>query len=116
MKLRTKRGYTDFFVKDKSNGETVQVDITGYLEDWQIDDMDGKPYMIWEFADYIKKEYEIMGKDVKVYVDALASLNGRKYQHIIDPNIDMAAQPKPNFGYASWIMPLTTELSEQKED
>lgn len=72
--------------------------------------------MFWEFADYLKKEYQIMGKDVKVYVDALASLNGRKYQHIIDPNIALATQPKPNFGYASWIMPLTTELSEQKED
>lgn len=115
MKLRSKRGYTDFIVKDKATGQSTVIDLTGYLQDWQIDDMDGKPYMIWEFADYLKKEYEVMGMDVEVYVDAIASLNGRKYQHIIDPNIDLAAQPKPNFGFASWIVPLTTPLSNQMD-
>ncbi len=114
MKLRSKRGYTDFFVKNKANGETIEVDLEGYLQDWQIDDMEGKPYMIWEFADYLKDQYAEAGIDVEVYVDAVASLNGRKYQHIIDPNVDLAAQPKPYFGYASWIMPLTTPLSEQR--
>lgn len=114
MKLRSKRGYTDFFVKNKADGETVEIDLERYLEDWQIDDMEGKPYMIWGFADYLKARYSSVGMDVEVYVDAVASLNGRKYQHIIDPNVDLASQPKPYFGYASWIMPLTTPLSEQR--
>lgn len=113
MKLRTKRGITTFFVLNKLDGETYEIDLDDYLQEWQIDDMDGKPYMIWEFADFLKKEYAFSGIAVEVYVDALASLNGRKYQHIIDPNIDLAAQPKPYFGFASWIQPLTTPLSEQ---
>lgn len=114
MKLRSKRGYTTFFVKDKQNGETTEVDLYSYLQDWQIDDMDGKPYMIWEFADFLKEEYSLMGIEIEVYVDALASLNGRKYQHIIDPNVDLTQQSKPYFGYASWILPLTTPLSDQR--
>lgn len=116
MKLRSKKGYTTFFVKDKADGVITEVDLYEYLEDWQIEDMDGKPYMIWEFADFLKKEYAEMNEDVEVFVDALASLNGREYQHIVDPNVDLTSFPKPNFGYASWIIPLTTDLSEQRED
>ena len=114
MKLRSKSGYTTFYIEDKQSNERFSVNIEGFLQDWQIDDMAGKPYMIWEFAQHLKDEFALMGSDVRVYADAHASLNGRKYQQIIDPETDLTNVPKPWFGYADWIIPLHTPLSAQR--
>ena len=76
--------------------------------------MAGKPYMIWEFAQYLKKEHEAMGLDVAVFVSAYASLNGRQYQELIDPEVDLASVSRPTWGHASWIRPLTVPLSDQR--
>ena len=114
MKLRSKQGHTRFYVQDLKTGERIEVKSSGYLESWQIDKMDGKPYMIWEFAQFLKKEFAGMGADVAVYVDAVASLNGRVYQQIIAPNFDITQEPKPWFGNANWIIPLNTPLHHQR--
>ena len=114
MKLRGKAGSTVFYVKNKANGESVEVNMRGYIERWQESKMAGKPYMIWEFAQHLKKEHALMGLDVGVYVSAYASLNGRQYQELIDPNVDLAAVPRPTWGHASWIRPLTTPLEDQR--
>ncbi len=114
MKLRSKSGYTTFFIEDKQTGERFEVNAEGYIDDWQIDDMDGKPYMIWEFAQYLKEDFALMGADVRVYVDAVASLNGREYQQIVDPNVDLGDVPRPWFGHADWIVPLYVPLSSQR--
>lgn len=114
MKLRSKSGYTRFYVEDIKTGERVEVRTEGYLEPWQANKMDGKPYMIWEFAQFLKKEFALMGSDVAVYVDAIASLNGRTYQQMIAPNFDITKEPKPWLGNASWILPLNTPLHQQQ--
>jgi hypothetical protein len=36
-------------------------------------------------------------------------LNGRKPQMMVDPEVDLAAQPR-SIGRWSWILPLTEEL------
>ncbi len=110
MKLRSKSGTTSYLLENKANDEKVVVDLRGYLQDWQIDDMEGKPYMIWEFAQYLKEDYALMGIDVRVFVTAEASLNGRDYQLIIDQNVDLGSVPRPWFGYADWILPLEKPL------
>lgn len=114
MKLRSKDGRTDFMVKSKATDELIEVNIGGYLQDWQERKMDGNPQMIWKFAKFLKEEYGRMGVDVEVYAQALASLNGRAYQYIIDPNVDLAAQKKPFFGHAEWILPLEVPLKNQR--
>ncbi len=114
MKLRGKSGSTKFFIRDIDNGETIEINPEGFLEDWQIDKMDGKPYMIWEFAQHLKNEFRIMGSNVAVLVDAKASLNGRVYQQLIAPNFDITEVPKPWFGGANWIVPLKTSLENQR--
>jgi len=114
MKLRSKNGSTVFYIRNKANGETVQVNPRGYIQRWQESKMAGKPYMIWEFARFLKKEHALMGLDVEVFVSAYASLNGRQYQEMIDPEIDLAAAPPPTWGHASWIRPLTVPLEDQR--
>lgn len=115
MKLRSISGYTLFFVQDKQTGERFRVNTLGYIEEWQLDDMDGKPYMIWEFAQFLKEEFALMGSDVGVYVEAIASLNGREYQPIIEPEVGLTEVSKPWFGHADWIVPLYVPLSAQRE-
>ncbi len=114
MKLRSKTGDTDFFIRNIASGEVIQADLGGYLEEWQYRKMSGHPGMIWKLAQFIREEYELMGLDIEVYVDAKASLNGRDFQHIIDPNIDLSKARRPFFGHAEWILPLTTPLSSQR--
>ena len=67
MKLRSKDGRTEFMVKNKATDELIEVNIEGYLQDWQERKMDGNPQMIWKFAKFLKEEYGRMGVDVEVY-------------------------------------------------
>lgn len=110
MKLRSKSGQTTFFLENKANGERIVPDLAGYLQEWQADDMHGKPYMIWHFAQFLKEEYALMGVDVAVYAEAPASLNGREPQYIIDPNTDLTSVSFPWWGWANWYVDLETPL------
>jgi len=114
MKLRGKSGITRFYVEDENTAERIQVPLEDFIEEWQANKMDSKPYMIWELAQHIKDEFRIMGSNVGVYVDAWASLNGRAYQQLIEPNFDITQVPKPWFGNADWILPLTIPLENQR--
>lgn len=113
MKLRSKDGQTTFILENKENSERIFVDLDGYLKDWQIDDMNGMPYMIWEFAQFLKEEYALMGVDVAVYAEALATLNDREPQYIIDPNVDLTSVSRPWFGWADWYEPLESPLRKK---
>lgn len=114
MKLRSKSGNTAFYIKNKETGITSLVNTRAYLTSWQEDKMAGKPYMIWEFAQHLKEEHDQLGIGIEIYVSAFASLNGRQYQEIIDPETDLASVPKPVFGNAPWIIPLKTPLKNQR--
>ena len=114
MKLRSKSGNTLFFVRNKQTGEVLEIDPDRYIEDWQEDAMDGNPGMIWQLARHIKSEHTKMGIDVEVKVKARASLNGRKYQNLIDPNVDLATAKRSYFGHSEWILPLTIPLEDQR--
>lgn len=113
MKLRSKDGQTTFILENKENSERIFVDLDGYLKDWQIDDMNGMPYMIWEFAQFLKEEYALMGVDIAVYAEALATLNDREPQYIIDPNVDLTSVSRPWFGWADWYEPLESPLRKK---
>lgn len=114
MKLRSKSGNTTFYIKNKETGITSLVNTRAYLTSWQEDKMAGKPYMIWEFAQHLKEEHDELGIGIEIYVNAFASLNGRQYQEIIDPETDLVSVPKPVFGNAPWIIPLKTPLKNQR--
>ncbi|MBO6662491.1 MAG: HTTM domain-containing protein [Roseivirga sp.] len=113
MKLRSKDGQTTFILENKENSERIFVDLDGYLKDWQIDDMNGMPYMIWEFAQFLKEEYALMGVDIAVYAEAVATLNDREPQYIIDPNVDLTSVSRPWFGWADWYEPLESPLRKK---
>ena len=113
MKLRTKRGKAIFTVRHPQSGQTWTVDPAKYLADWQLRKMSTKPDLIVQFAHYLVEEKRREGYDgVEVRAQVMSSLNGRKPQMMIDPNVDLAKE-RVSLLPARWILPLTTALSDR---
>jgi len=112
MKLRSKTGEGIYTVKDKATGETQIIEPSVYLTERQERKMSGNPYLIWQFCQYIEEDYAKHGFEVEVYANVIASLNGRNFQQLIDPTVDLAAIPGPIIPHSPWIIPLTTPLFE----
>jgi len=108
QKLRNKRCDTEFFVTDPSTGEIGGVYESEFLTSRQERKMSTRPHMILEFAHFLAGRYrEKEGREVEVRVEASCSLNGRAWQLLVDPEVDLAAEPR-NLWPRSWIVPLTT--------
>lgn len=110
MMLRSKDARGAFVVHDPVSGMTRVVSPKRYLERHQIDKVLGRPDMILQFAHFLADEWRAAGyEQIEVRANIRCSLNGRPPQVYIDPDVDLAAEPR-TLGHASWILPLTTPL------
>lgn len=50
-------------------------------------------------------------KNISIYIDVWSSLNGRFYQRMFDPRIDLLTAHWSPFEEVTWVLPLLTELS-----
>jgi len=108
MMLRDKEAEVRFVVSDAT--ATWRVDPEGYVTERQAEKMATRPDMILQLAHHIATDLRAKGhRDVRVRARVKASLNGRRPQLLIDPDVDLAAQPR-TLWRASWIMPLTEPL------
>lgn len=103
MMLRSRGGYTTFIVEDKATKERHFYDTTAVLSSKQEHRLNTSD-MIWQMAQYIKKEYAAKGVDVAVYADSWVSINGRDYSRYVDENVDLASIPWNYFGHSNWIL------------
>ena len=111
MKLRDKDGTALFSLRDPASGRTWTVDLR-QCRTRQCDKMVGQPDMIVQFAHLLAEEKRREGyPEVEVRAVVLASLNGRRPQLLIDPEVDLA-KVRRSMWHASWIMPLTEPLPE----
>jgi hypothetical protein len=112
MKLRDKAADARFFAIDGASGRREEIDPFQYLTDWQYDEMAARPDMIVQFAHHIERDArETLGmEDAKVTAEAVASLNGREYQLLIDPKADLSEVDPSPFTTADYIEPLRTPL------
>ena len=107
MKLRSKDSEVKFFVTEKTSGRTEIVDPAGDLNRSQQDEMSSRPDMILQYAHHLAAKARLGGAtDVEVRAVVKTSLNGRAAQLLIDPSVDLAAQPR-SLRAAPWIMRLT---------
>ena len=68
------------------------------------------PEMILDLAHEIRnKYYQQTGRSAEVRALVLTTLNGRKPELLIDPNIDLAEEPR-GFFQRAWIMPQQEQL------
>ena len=108
MMLRVKSGYISFTAKDPETGESQLILLKDYLTPNQRRKISTRPDMIWQFAQYLKKDLQQKGwKQVEVYAKTSTSLNGRKRQPLIDPDVNLAGVEWQRFKHSPWILPLT---------
>jgi len=106
MMLRHKTGKVKFRLRDKNTGDEWTVYPRIYLSRFQYRQMATRPILIQQFAHYLKEVELKKNRDVEVRAIALARLNGRKPQYLIDKTIDLAAQPRTFLRSDPWIYPL----------
>ncbi|MCH2202743.1 MAG: HTTM domain-containing protein [Fuerstiella sp.] len=120
MMLRTKRGVARFFAHEPATGRSLEIDPGGYLHDRQIQKFAGKPRMIQQFAKFLAANTGLQNElrrrgltgRIEIRVDGWVSINGRRPQRLIDPQVDLAQQPYDMWP-APWIVPLTEPLPER---
>ena len=95
MKLRVKRGETRFLVGG------VEADLRAVLTRRQAKKLTTRPEMIRQLANELRRR----SNGAPVFVDARASLNGRPWQPLIDPGVDLGREPR-TLAAAAWIVPL----------
>ncbi|MCF6347924.1 MAG: HTTM domain-containing protein [Flavobacteriaceae bacterium] len=105
MMLRSKNGYQIFTVIDKTTNKKETIKLTDYLTQKQIGAMSTKPDMIWQFAQHLKKEYSIKGKNIAIFVKGKVSVNGKSYQPLVKDTIDLASVKWNHFKHSEWLLP-----------
>jgi vitamin K-dependent gamma-carboxylase len=110
MMLRGKAVVLGFAVKDHVTGKVVDGNMNRFIGSEQSEKFGRDPEMILHFAHFIGEEYrKSSGNTASVHALVLASLNGRKPELMIDPNVDLMQEPR-GFHNRDWIMPQTEPL------
>jgi hypothetical protein len=116
MKLRVKRGDARFEAVDPRTGERWKVDVGPLLSKRQYSKMTTRPDMVLQLAHHIAHRYEREGRPgIQVYADVQVSLNGRPPQPLVNPEINLAAQPR-TWRAADWVLPLHGETASRASD
>ncbi len=109
MMLRSKRGYLVYQVVNKDSGDKTIIKPKDRLTPKQAYRLTYQPDFIWQFAQRLKEEYREKSLDVAIYVQGKASVNGHPYQTLIDPEVDLGAEPWLHLRHHHWIMPSRKE-------
>lgn len=106
QKLRDKDSDARFFAVRSASGERWELDASLFLTGWQYSKMSSRPDMILQLGHLLARELEAQGETgFEVHAEAVASLNGRPFQLLIDPEVDLAKERRTIWG-ADWIEPL----------
>jgi hypothetical protein len=106
MKLRSKRGFVTFRVRDPETQAEWRVRPERMLGRRQYRQMVGRPELILQFAHHLADlESERIGRRVEIRADAYSSLNYREPQQLIDPDVDLAKEQPSLLAY-DWILPF----------
>ena len=110
MKLRDKELDEAVFEARAADGSVTVLDPRDCLTKCQAEKMVLTPDMILQYGHHVAEELRREGKgDVEVRARVRVSLNGREPQLMIDPAVDLAAEPR-SLAPARWILPLETPL------
>jgi len=109
MKLRSKRGTAQFYVK-YDDGTVIDVDSTEHLTPKQVTKMACIPDLVWQYAQFIEDEYrQSVADDPAVHVISRCSLNTREPVPLISELVDLTSisrtEPAQN-----WVLPNTKPL------
>jgi vitamin K-dependent gamma-carboxylase len=110
MMLRGKTVVLGYGITDKVTGETIDGQINRFLCKEQSDKFGRNPDMILHLAHFLGDLYrQTTGHDAEVHALVYASLNGRKPELFIDPNVDLMTVPRGS-PIQRWVMPQTEPM------
>jgi hypothetical protein len=113
MMLRGKMAGVRYYLTDRETKGTFNVDLRQYINVDAAGRFSRDPEMILDLAHFLAHDYRRQtDHDVEVRALVLTSLNGRKPQLFIDPNVDLAKEPR-GFYHRKWIMPQTEPLRKE---
>ncbi len=116
MLLRGKKSAVRVYAADPRTGHSGTVDLRPYVTIYQMQRFARDPRMIHQLCRYIAADLRDMGfQEIEIRVLALVSMNGRKPQLMIDPTVNLAAEPI-DWQQPSWIVPLTEPLRKEPWD
>ena len=102
MMLRERNGFIHIRIKDLKTGEESLYDYRKNLTDKQIQNLATKPDFIWQYCQYITKEFK--GKDIAIFIKCKNSINRKEYKTLIDPKFDMAKAKWDYFMHNEWLL------------
>jgi len=103
MMLRSKNGGIMFKIKDKQTGKEYQDFPNRILPREQFSDLNTHPDIIWQYAQFLKKQYKAQGIEPAIYAVGCCSLNGKACVPMINPESDLASVKWNTFGHNQWI-------------
>ncbi|NUN48185.1 MAG: HTTM domain-containing protein [Candidatus Brocadiae bacterium] len=110
MKLRDKEATTVIRAREPGTGRTWKVLPSDYLSPRQVTKFQDQPDMLKKFALIVAEDHrKKTGRELEIRAEVMCSLNGRKKQLLIDPEIDLVRAPW-GLGPTPWILPLKTPL------
>jgi hypothetical protein len=113
MRMYSREGHGIFEVSDKTSGQVWRVEPTDYLTERQAAGMLTRPDMILQFAHYLRDIWRADGHaDVAVHAHVEMSLNGRPFQALIRPEVDLAGVRLNQFRPDDWVTALHTPLPQ----
>ena len=116
MMIQNAWGQGIFYVTDPNTGRTARVDPLDRLPPWQAKQLGFRPDMIVQFAKYLAECFPPFGpKPVQVEARVSVSLNGRKPELLIDPNVDLAQEKIP-LGRPRWLREIHAPLPDPRPD
>jgi hypothetical protein len=104
MMLRSRVGIAKYKVIDKFNNTEIPIYINNYLSEKQLRVASVRPDVIWQFAQYLKRDFKALDLDIEVYVDCSVSVNGKPLKRLINPKVDLAAVKWNAFKHSEWIL------------
>jgi hypothetical protein len=114
MKLRDKKSRGVFTVIDAESGETWTVDEKKqriHMSSTQRKRMLVRPQMIVQYARFLRENYRNLGvQNPIVHAQIEASLNGRPFRPLIDPEANLAELDYTLFRTPAWVLPLERGL------
>jgi hypothetical protein len=109
--LMEKAGYAIFHIEDLDSGRKWEVNNYDYLTPNQEKMMATQADMLLQFAHHLRKVYAEQGlSNLRITVENYVSLNGRRSQLMIDPEVDLS-KVKDSFAHKPWILPFKAEKS-----
>lgn len=115
MMLRAKRANGRFIAVDRFTKMQQGIYPARYLDREQLEIMWLDPDMIVQFAHFTEEQLLRQGWQVpEVRTSVHASLNGRRAQLLVDPNVNLAAESRTLLP-KKWILPLTEPLPDAKQ-